>query len=83
MSSLPSRTSRYTGLTEVSEAEEIQNESEKAADLSKLPLGIHFLQKCSGKRISYRTYKYLALVLTFLIYASYHASRRPLNVVKP
>lgn len=81
MNGIPSRNVRYTDISRDLEAE--ANCDTKLTDLSKLPVGIKLVQKIFKKRLSYDTHKYLALVLTFFIYASYHASRRPLNVVKP
>ncbi|XP_025191687.1 glucose-6-phosphate exchanger SLC37A2 isoform X1 [Melanaphis sacchari] len=54
-----------------------------------VPYGVQILQKISDKcprlsRIIDREnlYKYSVLVLTFITYAAYHASRKPISVVK-
>ncbi|XP_026821811.1 glucose-6-phosphate exchanger SLC37A2 isoform X4 [Rhopalosiphum maidis] len=54
-----------------------------------VPYGVQILQKVSDKcpslsRIVDREnlYKYSVLVLTFITYAAYHASRKPISVVK-
>ncbi|XP_027843508.1 glucose-6-phosphate exchanger SLC37A2 isoform X4 [Aphis gossypii] len=54
-----------------------------------VPYGVQILQKVSDKcpslnRIIDREnlYKYSVLVLTFITYAAYHASRKPISVVK-
>ncbi|KAL4127474.1 hypothetical protein QTP88_011645 [Uroleucon formosanum] len=54
-----------------------------------IPYGVQILQKISNKyprltRIVDREnlYKYSVLILTFITYAAYHASRKPISVVK-
>ncbi|CAD7704061.1 unnamed protein product [Ostreobium quekettii] len=44
--------------------------------------GVVLLQKLRGSRFGYGFYQGMALVLTFLVYMSYHASRRPISIVK-
>ncbi|XP_050430836.1 glucose-6-phosphate exchanger SLC37A2 isoform X4 [Adelges cooleyi] len=56
---------------------------------SAAPFGVQILQKLSGKYASMNQvadrnnlYKYSVLVLTFITYVAYHASRKPISVVK-
>lgn len=46
------------------------------------PPGIEMAQYFQGRRFGYNYYKGLVLVITFLCYAGYHASRKPPSVVK-
>lgn len=46
------------------------------------PPGMEALHACYGRRFSHTFYKNLALVLTFLTYALFHATRKPPSVVK-
>ncbi|VVC43981.1 Hypothetical protein CINCED_3A021738 [Cinara cedri] len=59
------------------------------SSVNPIPYGVQFLQKMSNKfpnlgaiynRMS--IFKYSVLVLTFITYAAYHASRKPISVVK-
>jgi OPA family glycerol-3-phosphate transporter-like MFS transporter 1/2 len=48
------------------------------------PWGYRLLERCTrgGRGLSLRTNRTLVLVLTFLCYAAYHASRKPPSIVK-
>ena len=61
MSGLPCSFAAYTGISEPSEVEKIREEPENAIDLSKLPLGIQFLQKRLKSEISCTAYKILVV----------------------
>ncbi|MCO5576151.1 hypothetical protein L7F22_029959 [Adiantum nelumboides] len=49
---------------------------------SKLPLGIGFFSKLCKKDIKIHECRILVLLLTFIAYACFHASRKPLSIVK-
>ncbi|CAK9173306.1 unnamed protein product [Ilex paraguariensis] len=46
------------------------------------PPGILLLRKISGKDWSLTTYRYVVLLITFIAYTAYHASRKPNSIVK-
>ncbi|XP_043715266.1 putative glycerol-3-phosphate transporter 4 [Telopea speciosissima] len=46
------------------------------------PPGILLIKKLRGKEWSLNTYRYFVLLLTFIAYACYHASRKPTSIVK-
>ncbi|XP_050225006.1 putative glycerol-3-phosphate transporter 1 [Mercurialis annua] len=46
------------------------------------PFGIQFLECIRKKRISYKTYQIIVLIVTFFAYASYHAARKTTSIVK-
>uniref|UniRef100_A0A8I6WFL6 Uncharacterized protein n=1 Tax=Hordeum vulgare subsp. vulgare TaxID=112509 RepID=A0A8I6WFL6_HORVV len=46
------------------------------------PLGIHLFECIRGGPLSLRSCQALVLVLTFLSYASYHATRKTTSIVK-
>ncbi|XP_068650027.1 putative glycerol-3-phosphate transporter 4 [Aristolochia californica] len=46
------------------------------------PLGILLIRSLRGRDWSLRTYRYVVLLLTFIAYACYHASRKPTSIVK-
>ncbi|KAG9454446.1 hypothetical protein H6P81_007350 [Aristolochia fimbriata] len=46
------------------------------------PLGILFIRRLRGRDWSLTTYRYVVLLLTFIAYACYHASRKPTSIVK-
>ncbi|WOK92934.1 glycerol-3-phosphate transporter 1 [Canna indica] len=46
------------------------------------PIGIHIIEYARSTRISRKTYKRMVLILTFLAYTSYHATRKTTSVVK-
>lgn len=46
------------------------------------PLGIRFLEYIKGTTLSYKTYQAIVLIVTFLAYASYHATRKTTSIVK-
>ncbi|GAU27577.1 hypothetical protein TSUD_271180 [Trifolium subterraneum] len=45
-------------------------------------LGIRFLQYLKGSPVSYKTHQAIVLIVTFLAYASYHATRKTTSIVK-
>nr|QWT68761.1 vacuolar phosphate efflux transporter 1 [Astragalus sinicus] len=45
-------------------------------------LGIRFLQYIKGGPISFKTHQAIVLIITFLAYASYHATRKTTSIVK-
>ncbi|XP_062226374.1 putative glycerol-3-phosphate transporter 1 [Phragmites australis] len=49
---------------------------------SKKPLGIQLFENVRGSPLSFRSCQALVLVLTFLSYASYHATRKTTSIVK-
>lgn len=54
----------------------------KTRSRNRKPLGIQLLERVRGSPISFRSCQALVLVLTFLSYASYHATRKTTSVVK-
>lgn len=46
------------------------------------PLGIRFIEYIKSSSISHGTYQGIVLILTFLAYASYHATRKTTSIVK-
>ncbi|XP_043695276.1 putative glycerol-3-phosphate transporter 4 [Telopea speciosissima] len=46
------------------------------------PPGILLIRSLRGKEWSLNTYRYVVLLLTFIAYACYHASRKPTSIVK-
>ncbi|CAM8991240.1 unnamed protein product [Rhodiola kirilowii] len=46
------------------------------------PYGIRFLEFIKGGKLSFKTYQAIVLVVTFLAYASYHATRKTASIVK-
>ncbi|KAJ4951011.1 hypothetical protein NE237_027843 [Protea cynaroides] len=46
------------------------------------PPGILLIRSLRGKEWSFNTYRYVVLLLTFIAYACYHASRKPTSIVK-
>ncbi|KAK8603561.1 hypothetical protein V6N13_096039 [Hibiscus sabdariffa] len=47
-----------------------------------IPPGIMLIRSIRGKDWRLKSYRYMILLLTFVAYASYHASRKPSNIVK-
>ena len=56
----------------------MQSEPEK----EKKPVGIRFLERIKGSKLSYNAYQAIVLIVTFLAYASYHAARKTTSIVK-
>ncbi|KAE8671730.1 putative glycerol-3-phosphate transporter 4 [Hibiscus syriacus] len=50
--------------------------------MRRTPPGILLIRSIRGKDWSLRSYRYIILLLTFIAYASYHASRKPSSIVK-
>lgn len=50
--------------------------------IRKTPPGILLIRKIRGKDWSLNTYRYMVLLITFIAYTSYHASRKPSSIVK-
>ncbi|KAK6275042.1 hypothetical protein POUND7_004751 [Theobroma cacao] len=48
----------------------------------KTPPGILLIRSIRGKDWSLKSYRYMVLLITFIAYASYHASRKPSSIVK-
>ncbi|GAA0172971.1 transporter [Lithospermum erythrorhizon] len=46
------------------------------------PPGIKIVEKLKGSTLSYRTYQVIVLIVTFLAYASFHATRKTASIVK-
>uniref|UniRef100_A0A0C9RWG8 TSA: Wollemia nobilis Ref_Wollemi_Transcript_8812_3231 transcribed RNA sequence n=1 Tax=Wollemia nobilis TaxID=56998 RepID=A0A0C9RWG8_9CONI len=46
------------------------------------PPGVELIRRLTGKDFSRRTYRTSVLIITFIAYASYHASRKPSSIVK-
>lgn len=46
------------------------------------PPGILLIKSVRGKDWTLKSYRYIILLLTFIAYASYHASRKPSSIVK-
>lgn len=46
------------------------------------PLGIRFIEYIRGSALTFRTYQAIVLIVTFLAYASYHATRKTTSIVK-
>ncbi|KAL8216409.1 hypothetical protein R6Q57_023246 [Mikania cordata] len=47
-----------------------------------IPPGILLIRSLRGKDWSLKTYRYLILLVTFIAYTAYHASRKPSSIVK-
>lgn len=56
--------------------------SERKERPRKPPPGVELIRRLSGKDFSRRTYRTSVLIITFIAYASYHASRKPSSIVK-
>ncbi|XVE65159.1 hypothetical protein DITRI_Ditri07aG0159000 [Diplodiscus trichospermus] len=56
--------------------------SRNSDTMRKTPPGISFIRSIRGKDWSLKSYRYLVLLITFIAYASYHASRKPSSIVK-
>ncbi|KAK4843789.1 hypothetical protein QYF36_012665 [Acer negundo] len=50
--------------------------------MRKIPPGILCLRRIRGKDWTLNTYRYMVLLITFIAYACYHASRKPSSIVK-
>ncbi|KAK9274755.1 hypothetical protein L1049_022007 [Liquidambar formosana] len=48
----------------------------------RIPPGILLIRTLRGKDWSMATYRYMVLLITFIAYACYHASRKPSSIVK-
>ncbi|KAJ4822338.1 hypothetical protein Tsubulata_029758 [Turnera subulata] len=46
------------------------------------PPGILLIRKVRGRDWSFQSYRYMVLLVTFIAYVSYHASRKPTSIVK-
>ncbi|XP_058104519.1 putative glycerol-3-phosphate transporter 1 [Magnolia sinica] len=49
---------------------------------SSKPYGIRFLEYVKNSTLTYRTYQAIVLIVTFVAYASYHATRKTTSIVK-
>ncbi|XP_039022580.1 putative glycerol-3-phosphate transporter 4 isoform X1 [Hibiscus syriacus] len=50
--------------------------------IRRTPPGILLIRNIRGKDWSLKSYRYIILLLTFIAYATYHASRKPSSIVK-
>ena len=48
----------------------------------KTPPGVQLLRRIRGRNWSPKTFRYVILLITFIAYACYHASRKPSSIVK-
>ncbi|GMI68321.1 Glycerol-3-phosphate permease 1, phosphate starvation-induced gene 3 [Hibiscus trionum] len=46
------------------------------------PLGIRFLEYFKKRKLSYQTHQAIVLIVKFLTYMSYHATRKMTSIVK-
>lgn len=46
------------------------------------PPGVRFLRRSKGFNLSIRAYRTSVLIITFIAYACFHASRKPISIVK-
>lgn len=46
------------------------------------PLGIRFIEYTTKSKLSFKTHQAIVLIVTFLAYASYHATRKTTSIVK-
>ncbi|CAN8254938.1 unnamed protein product [Cochlearia groenlandica] len=51
-------------------------------EMEKKPIGIRYLERVKGSKLSYNAYQAIVLIVTFLAYASYHAARKTTSIVK-
>lgn len=58
-----------------------QAESTMEENYSKPP-GIRFVERVKKSSLSFKTYQAIVLIVTFLAYASYHATRKTTSIVK-
>ncbi|XVF10907.1 hypothetical protein REPUB_Repub07fG0223800 [Reevesia pubescens] len=56
--------------------------SRNSDTMRKTPPGILLIRSIRGKDWSLKSYRYMVLLITFIAYASYHASRKPSSIVK-
>ncbi|KAJ8772111.1 hypothetical protein K2173_027288 [Erythroxylum novogranatense] len=56
--------------------------SEASSENESKPLGIQFLECVKRRRLSYKAYQAIVLIVTFFAYASYHATRKTTSIVK-
>ncbi|XWS49672.1 hypothetical protein CRYUN_Cryun12cG0023200 [Craigia yunnanensis] len=56
--------------------------SKNSDTMRKTPPGILLIRTIRGKDWSLKSYRYIVLLITFIAYASYHASRKPSSIVK-
>ncbi|KAE8721071.1 putative glycerol-3-phosphate transporter 1 [Hibiscus syriacus] len=61
----------------------VSGESESMADTNySKPLGIRFIEHIRSTKLSYGTHQAIVLVVTFVAYTSYHATRKTTSIVK-
>ncbi|XWS62050.1 hypothetical protein CRYUN_Cryun07bG0177700 [Craigia yunnanensis] len=56
--------------------------SRNSDTMRKIPPGILLIRSIRGKDWSLKSYRYMVLLITFIAYASYHASRKSSSIVK-
>ncbi|XP_068651320.1 putative glycerol-3-phosphate transporter 1 isoform X2 [Aristolochia californica] len=57
-------------------------EEPRTEERSSRPLGVRWLEYTRKSRLSFRTYQALVLIITFLAYTTYHATRKTTSIVK-
>ncbi|XP_068635298.1 putative glycerol-3-phosphate transporter 1 [Aristolochia californica] len=57
-------------------------EEPRADERSSKPLGIRWLENARKSSLSFRTHQAVVLIITFLAYTSYHATRKTTSIVK-
>lgn len=56
--------------------------AQKSVVIRGTPPGISLIKRLRGKDWSYNSYRYAVLLITFIAYTCYHASRKPSSIVK-
>lgn len=56
--------------------------SESTEKKQSKPLGIRFIEHTTKSKLSFKTHQTIVLIVTFLAYASYHATRKTTSIVK-
>lgn len=56
--------------------------SESTKKRQSKPLGIRFIEHTTKSKLSFKTHQTIVLIVTFLAYASYHATRKTTSIVK-
>jgi OPA family glycerol-3-phosphate transporter-like MFS transporter 1/2 len=69
----------FTGLIILPVVLDMANNLDTARNI---PPGVWLIRKIRGKDWSLKTYRYMVLLITFIAYTSYHASRKPSSIVK-
>ncbi|GAB4858096.1 hypothetical protein Ancab_015998 [Ancistrocladus abbreviatus] len=56
--------------------------AEGSTAMRSIPAGISLVRRLRGKDWSFSTYRHVVLLVTFIAYTCYHASRKPSSIVK-